>query len=330
MSYSTATSQSETVTGSAAANNTDIIASTLCEGYGSVSVQLTGTFSATISFQGSNDNANFVAVSLSSESTPTTAPITSTTSTGLFEGVVHYKYFRVRTTAYTSGTASGTAVFKNTSVPHSNGNYVRLADGGGNTITQGQKAATASLPVIIASDQTSVPFSSDPRPSVNALYKIARLANGGATSLAVNGSVTPQNFDFAPAASETWYMTELHLTMQDSGGNSFDEFANLSGLLGGAGTLTNGLLITVKSRGTTLDYVNLKDNGDILLNADVVWIPSIAGNIGNDTATTTAIFKFDIPIKLQNSTTDFVRITVRDNISTVDFLRAAAKMWKEN
>lgn len=88
--------------GSASANNTDLVTQDI-SGYRWVSVQLTGTFSATVVFQSSNDNSNWVACSLADPS-GSTSPSTTRTSTGMAYGPVPGRYFRVRTAAYTSGT----------------------------------------------------------------------------------------------------------------------------------------------------------------------------------------------------------------------------------
>jgi len=72
-------------------------------GAGSVSVQLTGTWTATVTFEVSNDGTNWVAVELT---TPDGAAAASTaTTTGIYCGPIaaHFK-FRARCSAYTSGT----------------------------------------------------------------------------------------------------------------------------------------------------------------------------------------------------------------------------------
>jgi hypothetical protein len=96
------------LTGSASANSTDLVASTDVRAYKSWSLQLAGTFSATVRVQGSNDNSNWqdiVGMQLG-----TTSPSYTTTfgTTNIWIGPVVTRYIRVRTTSYTSGTATGT------------------------------------------------------------------------------------------------------------------------------------------------------------------------------------------------------------------------------
>ncbi len=95
------------VTGSGSALNADVITSTDVSLYRWLSLQITGTFSGTITFQGSNDNTNFVTVVLAAVNQQSGALSVSSTITGIFAGPVNYKYFRARLTSYSSGTASG-------------------------------------------------------------------------------------------------------------------------------------------------------------------------------------------------------------------------------
>lgn len=110
------------VTGSAGALNADLIASTNVSDYRYVSVQIQGTFVGTLTFQGSNDNTTFVSIPLVPITTPAGVPAITTTTTGIWIGPVAFKYFRVRMTLYTSGTATGIAELYYSAAPlHSMG-----------------------------------------------------------------------------------------------------------------------------------------------------------------------------------------------------------------
>lgn len=98
------------VTGSAAANNTDLV-STDVSGYRWVSVQLSGTFSATVSWQCSNDNTNWANCFLRQPGDATTSPLNFGNTPGVYSGAVNARYFRARVTSYTSGTVTSTAEF---------------------------------------------------------------------------------------------------------------------------------------------------------------------------------------------------------------------------
>jgi hypothetical protein len=77
---------------------------TYLNGDGTVSVQITGTWVGTISFDATIDGTNYFAIPLINQATETMA--TTTTANAVFTGDVSgYRIFRVRMSAYTSGTA---------------------------------------------------------------------------------------------------------------------------------------------------------------------------------------------------------------------------------
>src|SRR5260221_216144 len=97
---------------SAAALNADLVASTDVSAYKWLSLQLTPTaYVGTLSFQWSNDNANFYPLMLyrpdTASQTNAVTAITSVSSLGYY-GPIGFRYLRVRMTAYTSGTANAT------------------------------------------------------------------------------------------------------------------------------------------------------------------------------------------------------------------------------
>lgn len=76
-----------------------------------VSVQIVGTFTATNIFEQSNDGTNWVPVVLN-QAVSTFSLQSSSGATGvLWQGAVTGRFFRVRISAYTSGTVSAVAVF---------------------------------------------------------------------------------------------------------------------------------------------------------------------------------------------------------------------------
>lgn len=87
--------------------NTDLIPSTDVSAYKWLSLHITGTFTATLTFQASNDNVNFVSLSLSQVNQLfSSGYTTNTTSTNnMWIGPVTFRYFRVRATSFTSNTS---------------------------------------------------------------------------------------------------------------------------------------------------------------------------------------------------------------------------------
>src|SRR5260221_168019 len=68
-------------------------------------IQITGTWSGTLTFQGSNDNVNFNSIELSTPIPTTVGYSTATSVNGAFIGLLAYRYLRVRMTAFTSNTS---------------------------------------------------------------------------------------------------------------------------------------------------------------------------------------------------------------------------------
>jgi len=144
--------------------NNDLIGSFDVSAYKFVSLQLTGSWVGTVSFQGSNDNGTFDSI-VSQDIGVIDAPYVPDMSTnGMLKIPISYKYMRVRVTAFTSGTVEGTAFgYKedsNTGQISSTGE-VTVADDqsinigaiNGQTITYGAGNSDAGTQrVVIASD----------------------------------------------------------------------------------------------------------------------------------------------------------------------------------
>jgi hypothetical protein len=96
------------VSGTASANNTDLYSADVSQ-YKFVSVQIVGTFVGTVSFQISNDGIVWLATSLYNPAAITTFASTATAAI-LLAGCLNAKFFRIRTTAFTSGTINATVL----------------------------------------------------------------------------------------------------------------------------------------------------------------------------------------------------------------------------
>lgn len=91
---------------SAGSLNADLVAALDVSSYKSLSLQLSGTWSGTLTLQGSNDGSNWVSV-YGTGSSNGAASLTFT-SNQIVSIPVNFRYFRVRMTSYSSGTATGT------------------------------------------------------------------------------------------------------------------------------------------------------------------------------------------------------------------------------
>lgn len=90
----------------ASVTNNDLQASLDVSNYAWFSIQITGTWTGTVTFQGSNDNSNFNSVSVRDVSSGS-AFSTTTTSNGTFSAPTQFRYLRVRVTTGGTGTVTG-------------------------------------------------------------------------------------------------------------------------------------------------------------------------------------------------------------------------------
>jgi hypothetical protein len=181
--------------------------------------------------------------------------------------------------------------------------------------------ATDGTKIGNVSDSLKVVGSFSPVPQTQAVYRSQRLLNGSSELMNVNGSVTPVNFDFTPASNETWYLEAINLFFWDSGTTSPTNF-------GGLAALTNGVQVIIKANGTEYTYCNLQNNMHLGINFPMHrTIPATSGFYENsDIYIGTVVFQ--VPVRLTQSTADFVRFRVRDNITGLDQFRATALAWR--
>lgn len=89
----------------AGALNADLVPGFDVAGYREFSLQIGGTWSGTLSFYGSNDGVVYYPLAVVSVAGGST--VTSTTGNGFFVGILPGMFFRVRMTAFVSGSATG-------------------------------------------------------------------------------------------------------------------------------------------------------------------------------------------------------------------------------
>jgi hypothetical protein len=104
-------------TGTGAALNADIVAGMDVRPYRMWTLQLTGTFSATVRVQGSNDNVNWLDQTGYQTSNTSAFPSVSFSSVNMWTGPVYTKYLRVRVTSYTSGSVGGALLLSSEATP---------------------------------------------------------------------------------------------------------------------------------------------------------------------------------------------------------------------
>jgi len=159
--------QSKQVTMQSAAGATGDGTVLVCEGMAVVRFQVSGTFVGTVTFETSINETNWDALECANQSDGSVA--TTATATGTYKGdIAGCKLVRARVSAWTSGTITvvGLAVAVggggvSADIDIAGQEDMNVAEVGGSAIALGQAAMAASMPVVIASDQTDVPITLD-------------------------------------------------------------------------------------------------------------------------------------------------------------------------
>lgn len=141
---------------------------------------------------------------------------------------------------------------------------------------------------------------------------IQNALNSGSPNMLVNGSVTPVPFTITPLSTQDIFVNELRL-YGNANGIKFGQF------LGQNAILTNGLLLEIKSEDKTTSFPVLKSTDDIkhkfargAVNFD------LDVQAGRDDFMASFTFENPFPIRHQGlfTTDDYIKITVRDNLTT--------------
>lgn len=137
-------------------------------------------------------------------------------------------------------------------------------------------------------------------------------------NLNIDGSITPVDFRIEADPTEVKFISSVAISGRDNG----IQFANFLGL---NGALTNGIQLSFKSNDFSAMREPIKSTDDLLdLHAEdpdnfVVYFASGADKF-------TAVLEFGAPLEIRPqgefTTDDFLQIRVRDNLTTVNQLRA--------
>lgn len=152
------------VTGTANAANVDLLGPFETSQFSNLIIQLTGTWSATVAFQSSNDEVNPTnwINTLSTNTTTGALAATATSTNTMWYVPAVSRWFRLRVTAYTSGTINAACLFsdealpliQNSSVTISGSTSVATKTTGGATNSKVLSAATTNATSVKASAGT--------------------------------------------------------------------------------------------------------------------------------------------------------------------------------
>ncbi len=149
-------------------------------------------------------------------------------------------------------------------------------------------------------------------------YFTSFLENGGSSDMAVDGSGGDIVFQKVFGPDEVAFMEKLVIEIRDSGGSGLGDF-------GSGPALTNGLLLEVQIGGVIEISLNIKNNSQLITAADVLF--EISQFQGSPLIVYDFVFRKPIALN-QNDDGDFVRATVRDNLSGIQALQMAFKRWE--
>jgi hypothetical protein len=139
--------------------------------------------------------------------------------------------------------------------------------------------------------------------------------------MGVSGTLgSPVHFTLSPPSGQVWYIKDVTLLSREVGTNSFDKFMTLT-------ALTNGLQLNTTISSTNYEILNLKDNSDMMV------LLSDAGGTGGswevlDLDSYRGRISFPGGLTLNGTNGDFIRWSVRDNLSTLDRVQSCASYWR--
>jgi len=175
---------------------------------------------------------------------------------------------------------------------------------------------------VTANNRLKVEANISALPATPVEYKIVKLLNGSSPDMDVNGSSTPVEFDYTPDTDEVWYVERITFVLEDTGSPEPDDFGTISG------PLSNGCLLEVQSNGNTIELANVTSNLEIVQSFANESYGDSNGILGSGASYKGSIL-FRNPFIIQDSTSDFIRMTIRDNITGLNFQQVSILLWRE-
>ena len=142
------------------------------------------------------------------------------------------------------------------------------------------------------------------------------LSNGTTTSLIIDGSLVNETFIYNPPASKLARLNELRIVFAS------DEFKWEADKFGKENGLVNGLLMTIRSQGVVSTLRVIKDNFDLLKFASAGGVYDI--NAAKDVIIIS--LNFGGVVKLNDATSDYISIVVRDDLDKGSFKNLTATL----
>lgn len=156
-----------------------------------------------------------------------------------------------------------------------------------------------------------MPHDTEPARVVTGLLK-----NGNSANLAVNGSVTPVVFSYSPPTDYDVIIDQFSLLFETSNAIAFgNKFIDTT-----IATLTNGLLLEAKASDLSFNWQNMKRSRDIIEISKSFEIITGTPNFMRVIIHTPSEFR--LVKEGAFSASDYLRLTVRDNLNAFSFAEA--------
>lgn len=158
--------------------------------------------------------------------------------------------------------------------------------------------------------------------SIGVIYKSAPLLNSSSKDMTVNGSSTSADYSHTISDGNTWRLDSISVVLADTGAFDCTKFGALT-------ALTNGVRILTKSNGTDYELANLKTNTDVHLvfSDSTPYIAKTTTKRSTDKNIFIGCIKFHPSIQLVDN--DYVKTTIRDNLSGLTCLQMNIRLWRQ-
>lgn len=269
------------ITGNAAALNDVLDGTTDVSSYGSVRLQVAGTFVGNLVFETSIDGVTWVGKMLRTIGGDGTNYFATTT--GQWSGDLAGRYFRIRASAWTSGVAALTVLYVNApasvSVSLATGSLGSIALGAGQSTIGNVRAGFLTASGTISALNGVVDGVADLNTYASVRAQISGTFSGTLTyEASVDGiNWQPQQLTSAGAGLQLWTTSSIVLATGDLGGRYF----RIRSSSWTSGTATITLLYSSAPRATPQQTVGVQGN------VNTVGQPSTntIGRVGHDSAT---------------------------------------------
>lgn len=192
-------------------------------------------------------------------------------------------------------------------------------DTGNGIIITGVRQDAVGSPVSADGDTHPIIFTStgllkvdssiNPVPSQNTIEQTKFLLDGTTKNMNVDGSSVNVVYDFSPGAGEVFQIGSMCFYMGQAGGLASDKFENIS-------TLTNGILLEIQADGNLRTFSNLQSNADL----GVIFF---GGSSTGSKTSWEGQANFATTTRIDGDQSDFVRATIRDDLTSVILIQMA-------